>query len=305
MCLAAFAIQASARWPLVVASNRDEFFDRPALPLARWQTAAGHSIISGRDVRAGGTWLGTTPGGRIALLTNVRDVQEASAPAAPRTRGELAMAWLEGSMDADQFMAQTDSAAYGGFNLVLGDVPSGHWTWVSNRSFEVTSLAPGRPLAIGWRAQPLTPGIYGLSNAALDSPWPKTLALKAALKNALTCADEASLEACLWTALANRQPSPDGDLPNTGLPLALEKALSSAFINEPARGLSGYGTRCSTLLVASSDTHRATDGLAVWVKEKTHRDSDALPKRASSDVASCAFLLIQHDLLQNQKIRSP
>ena len=291
MCLAAFAIQASARWPLVVASNRDEFFDRPALPLARWQTAAGHSIISGRDVRAGGTWLGTTPGGRIALLTNVRDVQEASAPAAPRTRGELVMAWLEGSMDADQFMAQTDSAAYGGFNLVLGDVQSGHWTWVSNRTFGVTGSRADRPQAKGWRAQPLKPGIYGLSNAALDTPWPKTIALKIALKAALESLDEASLEAHLWTALANRQPAPDGDLPDTGLPLALEKALSSALIDEPAWGPSGYGTRCSTLLVVTGHADRATDGLAVSVKEKTHAASSALPTPAFSDVASFEFQL--------------
>ena len=291
MCLAAFAIHASARWPLVVASNRDEFFDRPALPLARWQTAAGHSVISGRDVRAGGTWLGTTPSGRIALLTNVRDVREASAPAAPRTRGELAMAWLEGDMDAGKFMAQTDSAAYGGFNLVLGDLRSGHWTWVSNRVFDVTGPAADRPQANGWCSQPLKPGIYGVSNAALDTPWPKTVALKTVLQRALESADEASLEAHLWTALANRQQAPDGELPDTGLPLALEKALSSAFIDEPARGPSGYGTRCSTLMVASSHDHRAPDGLAVQIKEKTHFAGGALTSPSLSDAVSCEFRL--------------
>ena len=270
MCLAAFAIHASDRWPLVVASNRDEFFDRPALPLARWRTSAGQRIISGRDLRAGGTWLGTTPGGRIALLTNVRDARDASASAAPRTRGELVTAWLEGNMDADQFMAQTDSLLYGGFNLVLGDLQAGRWTWVSNRTFEVAGLAAHSPQANGWCSQPLKPGIYGLSNAALDTPWPKTLALKTALKEALESADESSLEAHLWTALANRQPAPDGDLPATGLPLALEKALSSAFIDQPGRGASGYGTRCSTLLVARASGHPAPGSLAVRIKEKTH-----------------------------------
>ena len=291
MCLAAFAIHASARWPLVLASNRDEFFDRPAAPLTRWQTAAGHSIISGRDLRAGGTWLGATPEGRIALLTNVRDVQEAAAPAAPRTRGELAMAWLEGSMNADQFMAQTDSAAYGGFNLVLGDVQSGHWTWMSNRNFDMTGPAPSRPQANGWRAQPLKPGIYGLSNAALDTPWPKTTLLKTALTAALESPDETSLEAHLWTALASRQQAPDGDLADTGLPVALEKALSSALIDEPTRGPSGYGTRCSTLLVASSHARQATDGLAVWIKEKTHAAGSARTSRAFSEMANCEFQL--------------
>ena len=269
MCLAAFAIHASARWPLVVASNRDEFFNRPALPLARWQTAAGHSIISGRDLRAGGTWLGTNPNGRIALLTNVRDARDASAPAA-RTRGELVTAWLEGDMDADRFMAQTDSTLYGGFNLVLGDLPSGNWTWVSNRTFDVAGPAADRPQAKGWCSQPLKPGIYGMSNAALDTPWPKTIALKTALKEALESADESSLEAHLWTALASRQQAPDGDLPDTGLPQALEKALSSAFIDQPDRGQSGYGTRCSTLLVVSGIAHRQPGSLAVRLKEKTH-----------------------------------
>ena len=270
MCLAAFAIHASARWPLVVASNRDEFFDRPALPLTCWQTAAGHSIISGRDLRAGGTWLGATPSGRIALLTNVRDVRDASASAAPRTRGELAMAWLEGDMDADRFMAQTDSMLYGGFNLVLGDLQSGNWTWVSNRTFDVAGPAAGRPQANGWCSQTLKPGIYGVSNAALDTPWPKTIALKTALKEALESADESCLEAHLWTALASRQQAPDGDLPDTGLPLALEQALSSAFVDEPGRGQSGYGTRCSTLLVVSGVDHQQPGGLAVRIKEKTH-----------------------------------
>lgn len=290
MCLAAFAIQASARWPLVVAANRDEFFDRPALPLARWQTASGQSIISGRDLRAGGTWLGTTPGGRIALLTNVRDVREASAPAAPRTRGELAMAWLEGNVDADRFMAQTDSMLYGGFNMVLGDLQSGNWTWVSNRVFDGAGLAADRPQTNGWCSQPLEPGIYGVSNAALDTPWPKTIALKTALMRALESADEASLEAHLWTALANRQQAPDDDLPDTGLPLALEKALSSAFIDEPARGQSGYGTRCSTLLLASAYGQQQPDSVDMRIKEKTYAAVASLSTTPPfSNVVSCEF----------------
>ena len=270
MCLAAFAIHASARWPLVIASIRDEFVDRPALPLARWQTATGLSVMCGRDLRAGGTWLGASPHGRIALLTNVRDVREASVPAAPRTRGELVMTWLEGDMDAHHFMAQTDSSLYGGFNLVLGDLRSGLWTWLSNRSFDAKALTPDRPQAVGWCAQPLTPGVYGVSNAALDTPWPKTVALKTALKEALESTDDASLETHLWTALASRQQAPDGDLPDTGLPVALEKALSSAFIEEPTRGGRGYGTRCSTLLVASSVDRRLPGRWSVRIQEKTH-----------------------------------
>jgi uncharacterized protein with NRDE domain len=289
MCLAAFAIHAAARWPLVVASNRDEFYDRPALPMAFWQTASGQSIMSGRDLRADGTWLGTTPGGRIALLTNVRDVREASAPAAPRTRGELVMDWLVGAVDADRFMAQTDCMLYGGFNMVLGDLQSGNWAWVSNRVFDMTGSVADRPQTSGWVSKPLKPGIYGVSNAALDTPWPKTIALKNALKEALESADEASLEAHLWTALASRQQAPDGDLPDTGLPLPLEKTLSSAFIDEPARGQSGYGTRCSTLLVASVHDHRTPDSWTIRIKEKTHGAGRGATSPPLHEAVSLAF----------------
>ena len=118
MCLIAFAIGASQRWPLVVASNRDEFLDRPTLPLARWHTDAGTEIISGRDLRAGGTWLGLTPGGRLAMLTNVRGPASLTGE---KSRGELVTRWLDSGVGAGSFAAQIDAAAYGGFNLVLGD----------------------------------------------------------------------------------------------------------------------------------------------------------------------------------------
>ena len=286
MCLAAFAIHASARWPLVVASNRDEVYDRPASPLASWQTVLGQSILSGRDLRAGGTWLGATPGGRIALLTNVR---ETLTLAAPCTRGELVVAWLEGAMDAEQFMAQTDSMRYGGFNMVLGDMQSGHWTWVSNRALDETGQAASRLPAREWCSEALKPGIYGVSNAALDTPWPKTVALKNVLKSALECTDEASLQAHLWTALSDRQQAPEGELPDTGLSVSLEKALSSAFIDEPARGPSGYGTRCSTLLVARADNQHTPDSWAVRITEKTHGTSSISNAPARSEVVSCGF----------------
>ena len=246
MCLAAFAINASTHWPLVIASNRDEFFDRPSLPLAQWQTSAGDTIISGRDLRAGGTWLGITPAGRIGLLTNVRELKN---PAAPQSRGELVMRWLQGSMDADQFAKQTNSAAYGGFNLVLGDVQTGQWRCLSNR-----------PQAGGLHSQPMADGVYGLSNATLDTPWLKTLALKAAMQQTL----ETKSEDLLWQALASQHRSASGELPETGLPAAFEAALSSAFVDAPEHG---YGTRCSTLLVA-------TAGLQNWriqITEKTYR----------------------------------
>jgi len=248
MCLIAFAIGASKRWPLVVAANRDEFLDRPTLPLARWTSEAGTEIFSGRDIRAGGTWLGLTVAGRIAMLTNVRGPASLTGE---KSRGELVTGWLESGLDAAGFMAQIDGEAYGGFNLVLGDFKSRAWHWLSNK--------PGP----GLESSALPPGVYGLSNGALDTPWPKTLGLKKALHSALAATDEAALEAELVAALRDRRRAGREDLPSTGVPLALEEALSSAFVDFPEHG---YGTRCSTVLVASA----APQGWDLALQEVTH-----------------------------------
>ena len=108
MCLIAFAINASSRWPLVIAANRDEYIERPTTPLTRWKTSSGETIISGRDLRAGGAWFGVTPGGRIAFLTNVR---EADALPAPRSRGELVTQWLQSRGDARAFVGRVTNVA--------------------------------------------------------------------------------------------------------------------------------------------------------------------------------------------------
>ena len=259
MCLIAFAIGASARWPLVIASNRDEFLNRPTQAMGRWQTAAGQDIISGRDLRAGGTWLGLTPGGRVAFLTNVR---EANAPAAPHSRGELVTRWLTQSGDAGAFVAALaqGGAAYGGFNLVLGDFQSNAWTWLSNRP------ATGSALHV----QALEPGVYGLSNAALNTPWPKTTALQNALRASLHAVpDPETLQARLWTALASRERASVEALPATGVPLAIEQALSSAFVDFPEHA---YGTRSSTVLLASAQGHAGAERRwEVQLEERTHR----------------------------------
>lgn len=252
MCLIAFAIGASQRWPLVIASNRDEFLDRPTLPLARWHTATGTEIISGRDVRAGGSWLGVTPGGRVAMLTNVRDDQSRTGD---KSRGELVTQWLESGLGVDAFIAQINAAAFGGFNLVLGDFQAGNWHWLSNK--------PGP----GLTSRPLAPGIYGLSNAALDTPWPKTVALKRALSAALEASDLRSLQANLWSALQDRRRPGKDQLPSTGVPQAVEEALSSVFVDFPEHS---YGTRCSTLLVASTVSATPAGPWDVRMQEATH-----------------------------------
>ena len=278
MCLIAFAIGASQRWPLVIASNRDEFLERPTLPLARWHTDLGHEIISGRDLRAGGTWLGVTPGGRVAFLTNVR---EASAQPVPFSRGQLVMRWLDAGNEVASFaeVLEKDSGAYGGFNLVIGDLQRNDWAWMTNKSSESSS---------GWHVQSLQPGIYGLSNAALDTPWPKTTELKRVLTAALAeQAQQSNLDAFqkpLWNGLGNRSRAPIEKLPVTGAPLAIEEALSSAFVDFPEHQ---YGTRCSTVLLATrTETDDKFQRWHVQVEERTHSYRRVYELAAIADMSS-------------------
>ena len=274
MCLIAFALNASSRWPLVIAANRDEFLDRPTVPLARWKTPQGHDIISGRDLRAGGAWFGLTagePGGRVAFLTNVR---EADVVVAPRSRGELVTRWLESRGDAEDFVTElaADATAFAGFNLVLGDVARSQWHWVTNRPS--TAHRHG-----AWHCEALKPGVYGLSNAALDSPWPKTTRLKAVLDQSLQAndltADLQRLQADLWQALGSRERASAATLPATGIPQAREEALSSAFVEMPEYA---YGTRSSTLLTVAA----GKNGCEVQMEEREHLRHSAVPGPGSN-----------------------
>ena len=254
MCLLVLAIGACARWPLVIAANRDEHRQRPTLPLTTWTTDDGATLMSGRDLRAGGTWLGSTPGGRVALLTNVRE----AVPTTGRlSRGDLPLHWLTGRMDTATFLAQHDPAAYGACNLVIGDFQREQWAWASNRASNTSS----------WQSRLLPPGVYGLSNALLDTPWPKTLALKAAMQTALaqgqSSGDEADLSQLLWAALARRERAPLADLPKTGVPAELEHALSSAHVDIPERD---YGTRCSTLMWIDGSNGPNKFRVTLWEK---------------------------------------
>lgn len=247
MCLIAFAIGARPDTPLLLASNRDEFFDRPTQALHRWPDGSG--IWAGRDQRDGGTWLGIGENGRVALLTNVRSARNATGA---RSRGELATRWLQGHSSTDRFAASLDPSAYGGFNLVLGDLHASRWAWLCNRN----PLAPHADTAAALHRQDLPPGLYGLSNAALDTPWPKTQRLKAALAQALQSvpaalsvksAPSAGADAAWMTPLENvlSDTRPAVDPPPTGVPTDWERQLSSPFVQAPEQG---YGTRSSLLM---------------------------------------------------------
>lgn len=236
MCLVALALGQSPRFPLVLASNRDEFFDRPTAALDWWTPSnGGPALLAGRDLKAGGTWLGLTAAGRLALVTNVRapSTVQATAP----SRGELVPRWLHGESPFDAWWSDVQAAGYNGFNLVAADLARADWTWAGN-----TGLPPRR----------LTVGLYAMSNAALDTPWPKTERLKRELHSALqtSIANEVSAEALasrLFYALADRRIASDAELPATGISLARERELSAAFIRT-ADGR--YGTRCSTVMIS-------------------------------------------------------
>lgn len=237
MCLAAFALNAHPRFPLVIAANRDEFYDRAAAPMTWWDERP--ELLAGRDLDAGGTWFGLTRAGRVALLTNVREPGRKQASA--RSRGGLVLDWLVGR---EALPGGPHAQAYNGFNLVTGDLSGGTWGtwhWASNRA--------GTPVT----AVALGPGFHAVSNALLDTRWPKTVGLKADLADALRRATHAEpLAEQLLHALADTRRAPDTELPDTGVGLERERLLSPRLVRipqpgDPASAL--YGTRCSTVLV--------------------------------------------------------
>lgn len=255
MCLAALACGLNPRFPWVLASNRDEFFDRAAAPLAWWQPAEGDEpLLGGRDLSAGGTWLGLQRSGRLALVTNVREPGRHLA-AAP-SRGELVPMWLRDATLREQ-PERLQQPARNGFNLLGVDLArQGQGWWFSNRG------GPPRPLGAG---------VFGLSNAALNTPWPKVNQLKRQLAAVVPQAD--SLDALAeptFATLADRRTAPDDELPHTGVPLERERALSALCIRITAPGSDRavYGTRCSTLVVLEHHQGRGR----VHVRERTFDD---------------------------------
>jgi len=262
MCLIAFAIDAAPGCPLLVAANRDEYHARPTEPLGRWRLDGGTEVVAGRDLREGGTWMGLTPGGRVAWLTNVR---QAGQERGDRSRGELVSRWLAGSEDAETFASGLDAGRYGGFNLVVGDLRQGRWHWLSNRDPQRPHAPSTGTAAAPLHLAPLAPGVHTLSNATLDTPWPKARRLADAVRRALSLGDSAAADPVLAKALTDTRTAPDSELPQSGVPLAIERALSSPFVRMPERG---YGTRSSTVL-----RWHAHGGLEV--DEWTHGPADA------------------------------
>jgi uncharacterized protein with NRDE domain len=224
MCLLVIGWKAHPRYRFVLAGNRDEFHERPSAPLGWWAESPG--VLAGKDLKAGGTWLGIARSGRIGVVTNFRDL-EAPVSAAP-SRGELVPRFLTAATSPKEFLDDLRGAAprYSGFNLLLGGPRTLYY--FSNRAGE-----PPRPLAAG---------IYGLSNHRLDTPWPKLVRSRERLAGLLKAAELEITE--VFELLADRHPSPEDSLPDTGLPLDWERALSAPFVVHPR-----YGTRCSTVML--------------------------------------------------------
>jgi len=241
MCLIVFAWKLVPGIPLLAAANRDEFYERPSAPAAWWRDHA--HIYAGRDLRDGGTWMGITREGRFAAVTNIRAPSEKKTGAP--SRGELVAGYLSGIASPLQYVEDLAPRAgtYNGFNLLVGN--RDELVWYSNGSPD--DARNGKPLA---------PGIYGLSNGALDTPWPKVVRTKAQFSS-LVC--QGAPEEAYFEMLADTTRATDCRLPKTGVSLEWERILSAVCIDSPQ-----YGTRSSTIV-------RLLDGSAPVLHERQIR----------------------------------
>lgn len=270
MCLVAFTLNLNPSWRLVLAANRDEYFDRPTAPLAWWPDS---NIVGGRDLRAGGSWMAMSRSGRFAAVTNFRLGNAANAAVDPnaKSRGDLVLGMLkgdsvsrpsdltmDGAITSDNAIVK-NLAQVGPCNLLWGDLRSGAMHFSSNQSNDLSDNLTDN--TSDHSASSLQNGlVYGLSNGKLDADWPKTSGLKTSLAQAIKShqSDDRGLTACLFDALADDTQAPDAHLPTTGVSLEFERILSARFIATPT-----YGTRSSTVILVD-DQHNATMIERTW-----------------------------------------
>jgi uncharacterized protein with NRDE domain len=228
MCLLVAAYEFHPAYPLVLVGHRDEFHARPTAPLGWWPDAP--DLLGGRDLEAGGTWLGLHRQGRLAVLTNFRgeDSQRQGAP----SRGLLVPAFIGGDESADDFARRLAGTAtdYSGFNLLAFDGATLAYT--ANRPEPVSRRLPA--------------GLYALSNHLLDTPWPKVVRTRERVRHALEAG--CTSPGALFAAVRDREPARDADLPSTGLALDMERLVSAPFIVNPI-----YGTRCTTVVMVDHE----------------------------------------------------
>ncbi|RBW69437.1 NRDE family protein [Bacillus taeanensis] len=227
MCLILFAHRVHPIYPLIVAANRDEFYNRPTKEAHFWDDHP--DILAGRDLKQMGTWMGVTTTGRFAALTNYRELVELDIN--KQSRGEIVSNFLAGS-DCSSHYLQTlakKKEQYEGFNIIVGD--RNELWYYSNRTNEPIKLEPG---------------IYGLGNSLINTPWPKVVIGKQLFQNAIS--ERMVDQEQLFEALANVEQPTDNLLPNTGVGEEWERKLAPLFIKTE-----NYGTRASTVLTVSND----------------------------------------------------
>jgi len=224
MCLILFAYDIHPEYRLIVAANRDEFLDRPTDKAGFWDDHP--SVLGGRDLKNGGTWMGVTRSGRFAAVTNYREPEKKHATAP--SRGRLVSDFLISDKSAQACIEEFSSRAdeYNGFNLLLFD--GDDLCWFSNRSED---------------AEKLSRGLHGLSNHLLDTQWPKVTDGKRRLKSALELSGPELTDA-LFCMLEDTVVPPDSELPDTGVGMEWERILGAKMIVSP-----GYGTRSCTVLL--------------------------------------------------------
>ena len=225
MCLIVVAWRAREDLPLVIAANRDEWRDRPAKPAHWWPDQP--RIFGGRDLKAGGTWMGVTREGRFAAVTNFRDPSDKRSTAL--SRGTLATQFLLGDESPARYLSNLSARAheYNAFNLILGD----------GASLFYYGSREAMPRAI-------EPGVHGLSNHVLDEPWPKVMRGCTAMELALM---DAQPEEKLFAMLSDARPADDDELPHTGVGIEWERRLSPPLITGTE-----YGTRASTVMTLAA-----------------------------------------------------
>lgn len=230
MCLLLIALKSHPTYKLVIAVNRDEYYDRPSAHASFW--AESPELLAGKDLRAGGTWLGITRNGRIGAITNYRD--PASIKKDAPSRGRLVSSFLLGQQSPVDYLngLARKGDVYNGFNLIVGVKEELYW--YSNRGQVIRNL---------------TPGIYGVSNHLLDTPWPKVSSGKSAMERLLSVEKDPTPEA-FFNILSDRFIPDDKALPDTGVGLEWERLLSPIFITSPS-----YGTRSSTILFIDLNNH--------------------------------------------------
>ena len=236
MCLIAFSLNNHPDYPLILIANRDEFYRRPTAPAHHWLES---EMIAGKDLEAGGTWMGVSRDGRFAAVTNYRDIQNIKDNA--RSRGELPVNFLENQIGAVSYLEEIHGRAdqYNGFNLILFE--NGSMYHYSNYEKKINTLEKG---------------IFGLSNALLDTPWPKVENIKSSFTRLV---EKENLEnQLLLDMLENQQTAQDEELPETGLPYDLEKAVSAICIRTEE-----YGTCSSSIVTINHNSE-------VFFKEKTY-----------------------------------